>query len=104
MAFVTNCNTDDLVGYTGIQYGYWEDYQIVDSGDTSPVQFGRFLDELGAEFCTENYRRRDLIRFDVYTKKSWLSHKPKGDHRSIFPIPKIAMDANPNLVQNNGYN
>ena len=103
MAFVTNCNTDYLVGYTGIQCGYWEDYHIVDPGDTSPVQYGRFLDELGAEFCTELCRRHDLIRFGVFTKKSWLSHKPNGDYRKIFPIPKIALDANPNLVQNDGY-
>lgn len=95
---------DELEGDTRIQYGYWEEYQIVDPGDTSPVQYGRFLDELGAEFCTENYRRRDLIRFDVFTKKSWLSHQPNGDHRAIFPIPKIAMDANANLVQNPNYN
>ena len=94
----------ELLGNTRIQYGYVEDYKIVDPGDTSPVQYGRFLDELGAEFCTEGeYRRRDLIRFKIFTKKSWLSHRPNGDYRVIFPIPQTAMDANPNLVQNPGY-
>lgn len=94
----------ELSGNTRIQYGYVEDYQIVDQGDASPVQYGRFLDELGAEFCTEGeYRRRDLIRFGIFTKKSWLSHRPNGNYRVIFPIPEIALAANPNLVQNPGY-
>lgn len=95
---------DELLGNTRIKYGYVENYKIVDPGDTSPIQYGRLLDELGAEFCTEGgYRRRDLIRFGVFTKKSWLSHKPNGDYRVIYPIPQTAMDANPNLVQNPGY-
>jgi hypothetical protein len=67
------------------------------------VPFGRLLDELGYEFAWEGYRRRDMIRFGVYTTKSWLSHKPNGAYRAIFPIPQQAINSNPKLVQAQGY-
>jgi len=84
-------------------YGYVEDYEIVDEGDTTPIQYGRFLDELGWEFVWEAHRRRDMIRFGIFTTKSWLSHKPNGDHRTVFPIPQEVINANPNLEQNPDY-
>ena len=92
-----------LMGNSKYKYGYVEKYKIVDPGNTSPVEFGGFYDELGYEFVYEFMRRRDMIRFGTYTTKSWLSHKPKGDYRKLFPIPQYALDANPNLKQNPGY-
>ena len=92
-----------LEGNSTYQYGYVENYEIVDPGNTDPIQYGRFLDELGWEFSVEATRRRDLIRFGVFTKKSWLSHKPNGDYRTVFPIIQGALDANPNLVQHPNY-
>jgi hypothetical protein len=94
---------EQLKGNTCYNYGYVENYQIVDPGDQSPVQFGRMYDELGWELAWESFRRRDAIRFGVYTKKSWLSHKPQGDHRTVFPLPEIAVTSNPNLEQNPNY-
>jgi starch-binding outer membrane protein, SusD/RagB family len=44
-----------------------------------------------------------LIRFEVFTKKSWLSHEPNGDYRTLFPIPEKQLGLNPNLHQNPGY-
>ena len=85
------------------RFGYVENYQIVDPGDASPVQYGRMLDELGWEFAWEGFRRRDMIRFGTYTTKSWLSHQPNGDHRAVFPIPQQALNSNPNLTQTAGY-
>jgi hypothetical protein len=67
------------------------------------IQFGRFLDELGWEFCQEARRRSDMIRFGAFTKKSWLSHSPNGDYRSLFPIPRTEIAKNGNLSQNQGY-
>lgn len=67
------------------------------------IQYGRFLDELGWEFCQEGRRRSDLIRFGVFTKKSWLSHSPNGDYRVLFPIPRAELEKNPNLDPNPGY-
>lgn len=100
LAVVTD---DQLKANSSYQYGYVENYKIVDKGNQDPIQFGRMLDELGWEFAWEFHRRRDLIRYGVYTKKSWLSHKPQGDYRSVFPIPERTLTSNPNLVQNPAY-
>ena len=94
---------DGLLGNSAYQYGFVEDYEIVEAGDQAPVAFGRMLDELGWEFAWEAHRRRDLIRFGVYTTKSWLSHKPNGAFRSVFPIPQIAINSNPELKQHDDY-
>lgn len=67
------------------------------------IQYGRFLDELGWEFNTEGRRRQDMIRFGVFTKKSWLSHSPNGDYRTLLPIPRAELAKNPNIKQNPGY-
>lgn len=67
------------------------------------IQYGRFLDELGWEFNTEGRRRQDMIRFGIFTKKSWLSHSPNGDYRTLLPIPRAELAKNPNIKQNPGY-
>ncbi|WP_333483113.1 RagB/SusD family nutrient uptake outer membrane protein [Spirosoma telluris] len=76
---------------------------MVDPGINTTVKYGRLLDELGWEFAWEGFRRRDMIRFGVYTTKSWLSHKPNGTHRAVFPLPQIAINSNPKLEQNPAY-
>ncbi|RAK03085.1 putative outer membrane starch-binding protein [Larkinella arboricola] len=93
----------DLEKNSSYKYSYVENYKLVDPGNTAPVKFGRLLDELGWEFAWEGFRRRDMIRFGVYTTKSWLSHKPTGEHRAVFPLPQIAINSNPRLVQNPAY-
>lgn len=85
------------------KYGYVEDYQIVDPGNQDPIQYGRFLDELGKEFVLEAHRRRDMIRFGIYTKKSWLSKQASEDYRTVFPIPQAVINTNPNIEQNPNY-
>lgn len=67
------------------------------------IVYGRFLDELGWEFNQEGRRRQDLIRFGVFTKKSWFSHAPNGENKALFPIPTKALESNGNLTQNQGY-
>lgn len=67
------------------------------------IRFGRFLDELGWEFTQEGRRRQDMIRFDVFTKKSWFSHDPSEEYRNLYPIPNSAILTNSNLKQNPGY-
>jgi hypothetical protein len=64
------------------------------------IQYGRMLDELGWEFAQEGRRRQDLIRFGVFTTKSWLSHSPNGAGRALLYIPTSALHTNANLVQN----
>jgi hypothetical protein len=68
------------------------------------IQYGRMLDELGWEFDQEARRRQDMIRFGVFSSKSWLSHKADGDkHTDLFPIPQKELDKNPKIKQNPGY-
>jgi hypothetical protein len=92
-----------LLANSKYNYGYVENYVIVEQGDTSPVEFGGFYDELGFEFACEWMRRRDMIRFGTYTTKSWLSHKPQGEKTKVFPTPQTSLDSNPNLEQNPDY-
>lgn len=73
------------------------------ANDLVPIQYGRFLDELAWEFVGEHHRRQDLIRFGVFTQKSWYAHKPNGDYRVIFPIPYDQRSSNSKLNQNPGY-
>jgi hypothetical protein len=84
-------------------YGFVENGVITQPDNTPAIQYGRFLDELGWEFVGEFHSRTDLIRFGVYTTKTWLSHKPNGDYRKIFPIPQSQLNNNTNLIQNTGY-
>ncbi|MEW2921672.1 RagB/SusD family nutrient uptake outer membrane protein [Muricauda sp. ANG21] len=85
------------------QYGVQEDGVITNLEGGDDIEYGRFLDELAWEFVGEHHRKQDLIRFGVYTTKSWFSHTPNGDYREIFPIPLSQMETNPNLTQNPGY-
>ena len=94
---------DDLKKDSQYPWGYVEDYKIVDKGDQTPVKFGALFDEYMHEFAYESHARRDMIRFGVFTTKSWLSHKPNGTYRMVFPIPESALTANPKLVQNPDY-
>lgn len=87
----------DLLADTRYRYGYVENYTVVDPGNSDPVTYGRFMDELGWEFAWEAQRRRDNIRFGVFSTKSWLSHQPQGSDRTVFMIPQAAVNANPNL-------
>lgn len=61
------------------------------------------LDERGRELYWEGLRRIDLIRFGRFND-AW--HE-KGDNtdafRVLYSIPQLAIDTNPNLVQNPGY-
>lgn len=84
-------------------YGFVENGVITEPDNTGAIQNGRFLDELGWEFAAEVHRRQDLIRFGVFTTKTWLSHRPNGDYRILFPIPENQLNNNTNLDQNDGY-
>ena len=50
------------------------------------IKYGRFLDELGWEFCQEGRRRQDMIRFGVFTTKSWFSHDKSNPNRNLYLI------------------
>ncbi len=91
-----------LAGGSTYDYGLRNHLTSTSEGG-GDIQYGRFLDELGWEFNQEARRRTDMIRFNVFTKKSWLSHSPNGDYRRLYPIPKTEIDKNGNLKPNPGY-
>jgi len=93
----------DLLKGSAYDYGLRNHITTTTEGG-SDIQYGRFLDELGWEFNQEGRRRTDMIRFGMFTKKSWLSHSPNGDYRVLFPIPRAEIQKNSNLTQNAGYN
>jgi hypothetical protein len=91
-----------LMEGSSYDYGLRNHLESTDEGGAD-IKYGRMLDELGWEFCQEGRRRQDMIRFGVFTTKSWLSHSPNGSYRALLPIPTSALQTNPNLKQNPGY-
>lgn len=69
------------------------------------------LDERARELYWEAHRRTDLIRFGVFTGNdyvwTWKGNTKEGTgsstYRDLYPIPANDLNANPNLVQNDGY-
>jgi hypothetical protein len=84
-----------------------------DLASTSDVTLDFILDERARELYWECSRRTDLIRFGRFSKSTYLWPWKGGvaagksldnyDY-DLFPIPGTDIGANPNLVQNNGYN
>lgn len=76
------------------------------------VAGGELFNEIGREMFAENHRRRQLVRwglFDDVAKWALPFNNPgdilvEGEHTTLFPIHRDKLDANPNLVQNPGYN
>jgi hypothetical protein len=109
----------ELMGGSRYNYGWYHRDGVVRAtsdpnsaevtGGGADVPMGRFLDELGWEFAVEAHRRQQLIRFGVFTTKSWFNHEAdvlrlgSADHLLLFPIPQGAIDENENLTQNPGY-
>ena len=56
------------------------------------------LAERGRELYCEGHRRQDQIRFGKW-QQSWWEKGVHGPERDVFPIPKWATDANPNLLK-----
>ena len=92
----------ELSGGSVYDYGLRNHNESTEEGGDD-IQYGRMLDELGWEFNQEGRRRPDMIRFGVYTTKSYLSHSPNGAYRILYPIPRSELEKNPKLTQNPGY-
>ncbi len=97
--------------YTSQGYANWDpaSYVVTNEGGDD-IEFGGLLDDLGWEFVGEHHRRQDLIRFkmadgrNVFNGKSWFCKDATTEtHWDYYPIPKSALDANIDLVQNDGY-
>ena len=78
---------------------------------TNQATLNFLLDERSRELHWEAHRRQDLIRFGKYSggnyNWSWKGNAPGGVaisiNRNLYPIPTLALVANPNLKQNTGY-
>ena len=69
------------------------------------LDLDELLDERGREFAWELVRRRDLIRYNRYSKGSW-NFKPVAadNHCDWFPIPRKMIETSGGLwTQNPGY-
>ena len=100
LATVTDVELTETSSY---DYGL-RDYLKGETHETEPIQYGRFLDELGWEFCVEGRRRSDMIRFGVFTTRSRLTFEAKGEtFRRLGPIPLTEINTNGKLQQNPGY-
>jgi hypothetical protein len=67
------------------------------------VNLDVILDERGRELYWEGIRRTDQVRFGTFTKTTWEFKSITDDNLVLFPIPQLAVNSNPNLVQNPGY-
>jgi hypothetical protein len=68
----------------------------------SSINADFLLAERGREMFAEGWRRQDQIRFGDFFG-SWWEKNPSPQFRKFFPIPQAAIDANTNLIQNDGY-
>ncbi|PWK18112.1 putative outer membrane starch-binding protein [Maribacter polysiphoniae] len=101
---VANAEAVTLINDSKSRYFSPEDW-MTEKYNTSSLTLEELLAERGREFIFEGKRRTDLIRFGVFTTGSWWDHQPSSDsHLNIYPIPFNQLQANPNLVQNPGYN
>ena len=71
----------------------------------STLDLDELLDERGREFAWEMVRRRDLIRYNKYSKGSWNFKPVEADnHCDWFPIPRKMIETSGGLwTQNPGY-
>ena len=93
---------EQLMSGSVYDYGRRDDVKTSTEGGAD-IKYGRFLDELGWEFCQEGRRRQDMIRFNAFTTKSWFSHDKSDANKNLYPIPNKVLLTNSKLKQNPGY-
>ena len=80
---------------------------------TGPViDGGELFNEIGREMFAENTKRQAMVRWGLFDDVAlWAIpyNNPgdvlvEGEHTNLFPIHRDKLQANPNLVQNPGYN
>jgi hypothetical protein len=80
---------------------------IREKRSTSPawtsVTLENLYKERSREFVYECWHRNDMIRFGKF-ESHWGFNTNADTYRRIFPVPTGAMQLNPALVQNPGYN
>jgi hypothetical protein len=67
------------------------------------LTYENLLAERGRELYAEGFRRSDMIRFGVFLNERWEKPEVSPSYTELWPIPESQIQANPNLVQNDGY-
>lgn len=76
--------------------------KIRNATEVSAVDLEFLLTERAREFCNENWRRNDMIRFGKFEGK-WGLKTDTDVNKRLFPIPRNILNINPKLTQNPGY-
>lgn len=66
------------------------------------ITLDELFNERGREMFAEASRRTDMIRFGKWNQP-WWEKSASQPFRALFPIPQLAINANPALKQNPGY-
>jgi hypothetical protein len=66
------------------------------------ISLDELFNERGREMFAEASRRTDMIRFGKWNQP-WWEKSASQPFRALFPIPQLAINANPALKQNPGY-
>lgn len=72
------------------------------SAPWTTVNLDSIYAERAREMSWECTRRNDMIRFGKY-EDSWGLKRDNNVNKRLFPIPNVAFQTNPKLVQNPGY-
>lgn len=70
------------------------------------VDLDQILIERRKELCFEGHRRMDLLRNNLNLRRPGMNNEAEsapGANKTIFPIPALQRDLNPNMEQNPGY-
>jgi hypothetical protein len=91
-------------GQTGTAIDIVNELRTVRGAHTiDELDLDQMLKERGYEMYHEQIRRTDLIRFDKF-EDPWTSKTNSDVTRRVFPIPQYAIEANPEMLQQNqGY-
>lgn len=100
--------TEDVMDTDGttVLFDHPADVPTVTAGT---INLARILEERSLELVAEGHRFHDLVRNNLTITRGddyWgTTYKTieMDDHKIIQPIPRIELDANPNMVQNPGY-
>lgn len=76
--------------------------KIRNASELKELNLDIMLAERGREFCNENWRRNDLIRFGKFEGK-WGLKTDTDPNKRLYPIPRSILNINPKLTQNPGY-
>ena len=97
-----NQESVDLINLVRDRAGL-EPILLTDFGSKEALRM-HLLDERSWEFYSEGLRREDQIRMGTFISSAIArGHANAKDFRVRFPIPQSALDANPELKQNDGY-